>query len=114
MVDNLKTIQKQVDGKTVEAATARQQADAERTKASIYDTDARLGDKNFHEQQATNFDLKAQQLEAEAEALKPKLAETQSRITELKTQRETINRETLNQTVAIDRELDQLQGGLHL
>jgi predicted RNase H-like nuclease (RuvC/YqgF family) len=114
MVDNLRTIQKQVDGKTAEAAAARKQADAERNKASIYDTEARLGDKDFHQQQATNFDQKAEQLEAEAEALKPKLDEVQKRVADLKIQRDTINREAVDKTFAIDRELDQLQGGLHL
>lgn len=112
MQDNLKSIQRQIDRDHENAATARQQAEAERAKANMYDTEGRIGDKDFHQQQAQQFDDQAEQLENEASELEPKKAEMEARIAELKTQRETINRETLEKITAIDKELVSLQGSM--
>lgn len=112
MQDNLKYIQKQIEKDQIEAQSNRRQADAERNKASIYDTEGRLGDKDLHEQQAKQLDDKADQLDAEIKALEPKKAKIEARIAELKGQRETLNRETLEKITAIDKELVALQGSM--
>jgi vacuolar-type H+-ATPase subunit I/STV1 len=62
--------------------------------------------------EAQSFVQKAEQLEAENNALEPKKVEIQARVAELKTERETINRETVERTLAIDKELARLQGSM--
>ena len=112
MQDNLKFIINQLDRSHSEVVTARRQAEAERQKANIYVTEGRLGDSDNHNQQAQQYDQKADELEAQISALEPKKVELESKVTQLKTEREKINRETLEKTIAIDKELARLTGGL--
>ena len=112
MDDNIKYIEKQIEKNRIEAEAMRRQAEVERNKASQYSEPDQDGDRIYHTQQAEQLDSKADQYEAEANTLEPKKAQIEARINELKTQRETINREALDKTLAIDKELAQIQGSM--
>ena len=112
MPDSLRYIAKQIDRDQINAQTARQQAQTERDQTGRDEAAGRESDKDYHNQQAQQFDDRADQLEAEAQQLESQKAEVEARVNELKTQRETLNRETLEKIMAIDKELAQLQGGL--
>lgn len=112
MEDNIKYIEKQIEKNRIEAQTARRQADIIRTQAIQYTTDGQDANNSQYLVQAQVFEQKAEQLEAEADRLEPKKAQIEARITELKTERETINRETLDRTLAIDKELARIQGSM--
>jgi vacuolar-type H+-ATPase subunit I/STV1 len=110
MEDNMRYIEKQIDKNRIEAQAVRRQAVAERNQADRYTEGGQESQRDGHSQQAILFDVKAEQLEDEADALEPKKAEIEARINELKTERETINRETVDRTLAIDKELARLGG----
>ena len=112
MQDNLKWIEKQIENNRIEAANFRQQSQAERGRAVQFDPETQQGDINFHNQQADELDDRADKLEEEAKALEPKKVEIEARVAELKTERERINRETVDRTLAIDKELARLQGSM--
>ena len=109
MQDNLRFIQKQIEKNRIEAEAARRQAQAERNQAGRYTEPDQQSNKGIHDAQALRFEEKANRLEDEADALEPKKVEIESRINELKTERDAINRQTLDRTVEIDKELAQIQ-----
>jgi len=110
MEDNLHYIEKQIEKNRNEAQAAQRQAVSERGQADRYTAPGQEGDRDYHLQQAERFDQQADEHEAAANALEPKKVEVEARITELKAERERINRETLDRTIAIDKELAHLQG----
>ena len=112
MQDNLKFIEKELDKKQAEATAARRQAETERQKASMYDNDVSPGNSDVHANQAKKYDEQADQLEDEIQAMQPKKDEIISKVTQLKAEREKINREVVDKTYAIDKELERLLGGL--
>ncbi|MDB5162643.1 MAG: hypothetical protein JWO54_309 [Candidatus Saccharibacteria bacterium] len=114
MDDNVKYIDKQIEKNHIEARAAQQRAIAERNQADQYTEETESGKRDYHLQQAERFDQDADQHEAEAAALEPKKAQIEARIGELKAERERINRETLDRTIAIDKELARLQGSMTL
>lgn len=109
MEDNIRFIQKQIDKNRANAQATRRQAEVERNKANGYSGMEQQDDRNLHNNQAQQLDEKANQLEADADALEPKKAEIEARINELKAERNTINRQTLDRTVEIDKELARIQ-----
>ena len=109
MQDNLKFIQKQIEKNRIEAEAARRQATIEISLANGYTDPNQQNDKDYHNTQALRFEAKANELEGEADALEPKKVEIELRINELKTERDTINRQTLDRTVEIDKELARIQ-----
>lgn len=109
MQDNLKFIQKQIDKHQAEAQAARRQAEVVRNQANGYSEPDQQGNRDLYNTQAQQLEEKANQHDAEAEALEAKKVEIQARIDELKAERETINRETLDRTVEIDKELARIQ-----
>lgn len=112
MDDNIKYLQHQSDRNRADAAAARQQAQTMRDTTAQYDPDTQQGDIDYHYQQAEIFDRRAQELEDAADAMDSKQAEVQGRIDDLKAERERINRETVDRTLAIDKELASLQGSM--
>lgn len=109
MQDNLKFTEKQIQKNRIDAKAARRQAELERNKSTQFNTPEQQADRNYHYEQARQFDIKADQLQTEADALEPKKVEIEARINELKAERETINRETLDRTIEIDKELARIQ-----
>lgn len=109
MQDNLRFIQKQIEKNRIEAEAAQRQARIERNLADDYSEPDQQGDKGYHNNQALRFEEKANQLEAEANALEPKKVEIEAKIAQLQAERETINRQTLDRTVEIDKELARIQ-----
>ena len=112
MEDNIKYIDKQIENHHIEAQAAQQRAVAERNQADQYTEESVLGQRDYHLQQAERFDQEADEHEAAAKALEPKKVQIEARIAELKAEREKINRETLDRTIAIDKELARLQGSM--
>lgn len=111
MQDNLRYLEKEMQRAQDNAKGAHQQADLERNKADQYD-EAHQSDKDYHQQQARQFDDQAEALENEAQQLQAKKVQVEARVAELKTERETLNRETLARITAIDNELISLQGSM--
>ena len=109
MENNLRYIQKQIDKHRAEALAAQRFAVAERNQADSYIAEHEQGERDRHLIQAERYDQEADQHEAEAQALEPKKAQLETRVNELKAERETINRQTLDRTIAIDRELEEIQ-----
>ena len=114
MQESVKFYDKEIQKAQANAQGARQQAEAERGKASQYDEETQPGQKDFHFQQADLFDQRAQEFEQSIPELESQKAQTEAKIAELKTERETINRETLEKTIAIDKELARLQGSMSI
>ena len=112
MEDNIKYVEKQIEKNRIEAQAIRRQADVARNQAIQYNAEGQETDNSYYLVQAQGFEQKAEQLEAEASRLEPKKAQIEVRISELKTERETINRETVNRTLAIDKELARIQGNM--
>jgi len=112
MQESIRFYEKEIEKAQANAHGARQQAEAERAKAAQYDDATQPGQKDFHFQQADMLDQRAQEFEQAIPDLESQIAKTEARINELKTERETINRETLEKTIAIDKELAQLQGSM--
>ena len=109
MDNNLRYIQKQIDKHRAEALAAQRFAVAERNQADGYIAEHELGERDRHLMQAERYDQEADQHEAEAQALEPKKAQLEARVIELKAERDTINRQALDRTMAIDKELAEIQ-----
>jgi len=109
MDNNLRYIQKQIDKHRAEAQAAQRLAVAERSQADGYVAEHEQGERDRHLIQAERYDQEADQHEAEAQALEPKKAQLEARVIELKAERDTINRQVLDRTIAIDRELAEIQ-----
>ena len=109
MENNLRYIQKQIDKNRAEAKAAQRLAIAERSQADSFIAENELGERDRHLMQAERYDEEADQREAEAQALEPKKAQLEARVNELKAERDTINRQALDRTIAIDRELQEIQ-----
>ena len=109
MDNNLRYIQKQIDKSRAEAVAAQRLAVAERSQADGYVAEHEQGERDRHLIQAERYDQEADQHEAEAQALEPKKAQLEARVIELKAERDAINRQVLDRTVAIDRELAEIQ-----
>jgi chromosome segregation ATPase len=109
MDNNLRYIQKQIDKHQAEARAAQRLAVAERSQADSYIAESELGERDRHLMQAERYDQEADRHEAEAQALEPKKAELEARVNELKAERDTINRQVLDRTMAIDKELEGIQ-----
>jgi hypothetical protein len=109
MEDNLRYIQKQIDKNRDEAKATLRLAVAERSQADSYIAEHEQGERDRHLIQAERYDQQADEYEAAAQALEPKKAQIEARIAELKAERDTINRQTLDRTIAIDRELEEIQ-----
>jgi chromosome segregation ATPase len=112
MQDNLKYLEKEIQKAQSNAQGARQQAEAERFRASQYESEHREGDSTLHMQGAEVLEQRANEHDSELQQLEARKAQVEARIAELKTQRETLNRETLDKVMAIDKELAALQGSL--
>lgn len=112
MQDSVKFYDKEIQKAQANAQGARQQAEAERGKAAQYDDATQPGQKDFHFQQADLFDQRAQEFEQAIPELESQKAQTEARINELKAERETINREVVEKTREIDKELARLQGSM--
>jgi len=109
MDNNLRYIQKQIDKHHAEAIATQRLAVAERSQADSFIAEHEQGERDRHLIQAERYDQQADEHEAAAEALEPKKAQIEARIAELKAERDTINRQTLDRTIAIDRELEEIQ-----
>ena len=109
MDNNLRYIQKQIDRNRDEAKATQRLAVAERSQADGYIAEHEQGERDRHLIQAERYDQQADEYEAAAQALEPKKAQLEARVNELKAERETINRQTLDRTIAIDRELEEIQ-----
>ena len=109
MDNNLRYIQKQIDKHRAEAQAAQRLAVAERSQADGYVAEHEQGERDRHLIQAERYDQEADQHEAEAQALEPKIAQLEARVIELKAERDTINRQVLDRTMAIDKELQEIQ-----
>jgi len=109
MDNNLRYIQKQIDKHRAEAQAAQRLAVAERSQADGYIAEHEQGERDRHLIQAERYDQEADQHEAEAQALEPKIAQLEARVIELKAERDTINRQVLDRTMAIDKELAEIQ-----
>lgn len=112
MEDNIKYIQKQIEKNQIEAVAARRQANIMRNQAIEHTTEGQENDNSYYLVQAQSLEQNAEQLEAEANRLGPKKVEIEARIADLKSERETINRETVNRTLVIDKELARIQGNM--
>jgi len=112
MADNIKFLDKEMQKAQSHAADARRQAETERNKAGQYDPATQQGDVDYHNQQAERFDEQAQAYEDELKDLEPRKQQVEARITELRSQRETIEREMVDKITAIDRELSDISGSL--
>ena len=109
MDNNLRYIQKQIDKHRAEAQATQRLAVAERSQADGYVAEHEQGERDRHLIQAERYDQEADQHEAEAQALEPKIAQLEARVIELKAERDTINRQVLDRTMAIDKELAEIQ-----
>jgi|GEM_PF-6170654 len=109
MDNNLRYIQKEIDRNRAEAVATQRLAVAERSQADGYIAENEQGERDRHLQQAERYDQEADQYEAAANALEPKKAQLEARVNELKAERDTINRQALDRTMQIDRELQEIQ-----
>ena len=112
MDDNLRHIDHEIDKRHAEAETARRQAVSERSIALSYSGEGQESEQALRNQTAESLDAKADKMDQEAAELEKKKEQIVAKINELKAEREKINRETVDRTYAIDKELASLSGGM--
>ncbi len=112
MVDSLRHIEKEIQRARDNATGMRRLADGERMLASQYDNDEVNAGLDVHSQQAAAYDLRAHQYDDEADGLESTKAQVEAQVEELRARRETIERESSEQIIAIDKELAGLTGSM--